>query len=546
MKNKRLKKKSRGKELLKRKLENNLYRARYFLKSKISINKANKNFYKRSYDLLNKNEIGELRPYNEDNSLNKDNYFNLTDIVIMEIVSKEDISYVKRGMDRLIKRNLSHKFWGISTQNERIHDSLDRFDDMIADGKSWSKTTIFDFENNSELRKKIEYFEIDFRNLSSSYMVMEIRLHISDDNKTEIQQLIKENYEEKEISISKHYVQNKKSTGAILGVGVNYGPDSSTLKNKRLKQEIYNLKLEALEYIGKFIPLFFYKHNHMPTSLNIFDTDFELIDLDNVSKPFIHSMGIDLNYGFLIRNEIMLFNNTGFGLHTQKEEMDYIILLNSSAVSSEDAKSIGFSSKYNYLYHNLKDYIFYLYVIFILNDVGEYYEDNISSYRNRINECKMDKKALQKLLKIKYEFERDFYLLNKLKEELSFENEFISCAEKLNNDCIENTNYKSFINPQKHFVTSTKNRLAKIENNADEIERSLNLKIQLSTSINEYDNVKFGNTIQVSGLIVSVFALVISGLTLYLVIFENQIGMFKSIFESLFNTVLNLFHGYIK
>lgn len=122
----------------------------------------------------------------ESNALPSHLYFRPKDIVVLDLFAKKDIEKAKIGLRKLYRKYYSHKFIMGTSFDDDIEHILKGLDQALTTGKSWYRTSCFDFENHKELNKYVEYFEIQFLNISSSYAAIEIFFSLTKEFENEI------------------------------------------------------------------------------------------------------------------------------------------------------------------------------------------------------------------------------------------------------------------------------------------------------------------------------------------------------------------------
>ncbi|MFQ7112181.1 MAG: hypothetical protein ACLRP9_11385 [Anaerovoracaceae bacterium] len=128
-----------------------------WLKMVLSISKEKRENKRRELKLVS-------RPMNfgllETNSLPSNTYYKPTSILIYDLLQKQDLEKIKKGIFSLFKHNMSHKFIFMSPSQDDISNVIDDLDHTISSSKSWYRVGCFDFANSAKIDRYIHHFEI--------------------------------------------------------------------------------------------------------------------------------------------------------------------------------------------------------------------------------------------------------------------------------------------------------------------------------------------------------------------------------------------------
>lgn len=178
-----------------------------WLKMKFSISKEKKKSKKRQLEIFN--EINKFE-HSQINSLPHNIYYKPTDILIYDLIQKQDLDKIKRGIFSLFKHNMSHKFLTIAISQDDIAKAIQNLDHTISSSKSWYRIGLFDFANNAKIDRYIHHFEIYLRNFSSSYIAVEFVITLADTFQNEVGDFISSNYKNCSVGAYKIWVKNSK------------------------------------------------------------------------------------------------------------------------------------------------------------------------------------------------------------------------------------------------------------------------------------------------------------------------------------------------
>jgi len=109
------------------------------------------------------------------NALPEQYYFKPTDIIIYDLLRKEELAKVKKGLIKLYKKCYSHKFIVGGQSEKDVEGIIQGLDKTLHSGNSWYRTSRFDFAFDDDLEEYIHCFEINFHNFSSSYVAIDVK-----------------------------------------------------------------------------------------------------------------------------------------------------------------------------------------------------------------------------------------------------------------------------------------------------------------------------------------------------------------------------------
>lgn len=415
------------------------------------------------------------------NNLPEQYYFKPTDIIIYDLIRKEDLSKAKKGLVKLYKKCYSHKFLGISKSEEDIDKIIQDLDQTLYSVDSWYSTSLFDFAYNDSMDSYIQYFDIRFHNFSSSYVAVEMRIALSDDFISDISEFIKKPYKKSGMEIRRTWGRNKKQSGAQIMYCVSPGALSEYAKSQLLYEQIQHIKQIYLHEMTKYLPLMQYTKNKKIASINVFETNITpSLQLD---KSVYTALGLDEMYGFYFSLAERLYTSTTTISRITEPESDMMFVYNAKLITDYHM----YGSAHNYvLEHLTMDYMDELYRVVILNELGRSYWNLISEYRNKINVCKTNRRQHKILLKLKYQLNQDFYDFKKIDEELPVDAK-LDRAEKIlsSNEYVKLSTFLG-VHTYEQFTDVPRRSWMHIRSNYAEVANDLNLKLEISDSLAKY------------------------------------------------------------
>lgn len=466
----------------------------------------------------------------DSNALPKDYYFKPTDILLYDLIPKQNLKETKKGLIQLFKKCLTHRYMSAYGSEEDIEKLISGLDQTLHSGNSWYSVGIFDFAYDTELDSVIEHFDVHFRNFSSSYAAIEMKVTLNDSFCNEITEFIHTQYKKPGKCVHKHWIQdNKRKSGAKVGFSVSSGTMDEYAKSQIIYEQIEFVKKLFLREIKNFFPLMIYGKEKNILGINIFETN---IKPDLGLEPSIYgSLGLDDKYGFNLSIAERLYISTSTLRGRDSYPTDMMYIYNPSWVESLN----GYGTIHNKMvYEFARGHMDYLYKMIVLVNLGQHFLDLVTEYRNIVNAITSKKSSQKRLLKLKYELSRDFYDFNKITEELPFD-KTIECAKQ----ALEKNKYAKSSScygwyPYKLFTDNPKWMWSQVQNNYTEIESDLQRKINISSDLTAYAREKGNRNLMVAQLL-------IAAITFVLLIFPEKAQSIAELIKTLWNFICQLF-----
>lgn len=467
------------------------------------------------YDYIWKNKFS----LDKDNSLAPSFSYTPSTIIISELISKDDLPKVHAGLKKLLRKHTSHKFIGGVTFKHDIDELVSSLNATLTSGESWNRVDRFDFENRARLKKYISYFDVSFRNFSSSYFVIEMWIYLSNEEKQSLQKLIKSNYTDSKQYVNGYYSNNNKKSGAKIF----YSPGgycSEYMKSELLYEEIQSIKYRFLKYLNNFFPFILFQEM-IPISINVFATNIHYSE--PINNEFWLSVGVDTNYGMFLSENEKIYFKTILSTKFCSDNTDMIFIYNCSKPPELGYQNIE-ANVMDYLFYQLNDF----YKLLMLKNITNHYTKICIKYRNIINKIKIKRYSYIKLLKIKYNFDLDFNIFNKIIKEINLDKESKKANDFVKSNCLPQCSpWKSY----KLLTESPIYSMNTIDQNRNKLNLDIDNKINIAQNLFNYKNEK--NTKKVN------FAmLTITTLTFLLIIFPQWANFIS-------NHILNIFYVFM-
>lgn len=427
-------------------------------------------------------------------SIPKGKYYIPISIVATDLVAKENISVLKKGVKKLLLKYTSHKFFGRQPSISEIFETIDEMDDTFTSWSTFVDCGRFDFSRNKKLSQYIDYFDIYIKNFNTSYLAVEIHIYLAEDIKNKLIEIINNDYKHERGFAINCFSHNSKKSGGKKSVSIAHYNDAD-LKSETINNMMIEIKWYLFNEISKYLPIILHKRNIMPPSVNLYKTN--ILYNDNSARVFWRSVGVSSFRGQFLSCSEKLFFETTISSKSTHGKTDMIFIVNDETHQEQDGYynfdfqvMIEFLEEYNQLYK--------LYLAYILNDV---FAASCVKYRNKINKIKLKKNSFNKLLKIRYSFEKDMDWFKRFANETNWKKEQ-QRVEKIfdKKQCKRSYDYRV-------LTESPLIGQKKIKNSLDNIEKDIDQKLSIIEHINDYYRERKNSRINIVMLAISLTTL---------------------------------------
>jgi len=381
------------------KIKYKLVKFKYFSSQYTTLNKERREQRKFAYvhSFIDSHQFRD-----EDSSIPEGKYYVPVCVITSDLVLRENIPQLKSGLIKLLKRHYSHKFLGGQRSIDEILKNIENMDDTLTSWYNWIDIGRFDFEEDRTLKQHISYFDVYIKNINSSYLSVEFHLYVSDCYRQEHVHIIDNNYVNTEGYIMPGFTRNHKISGGKRTYVVEHY-NNAHLKSDLIYENISTLKWLFYNKIQKYFFTTLHQKAINPPSVNVYKTDIHYTDKN--TRDFWDSVGILSFQGQFVDESRKLFFKTNLsGRYEHEGRTDLIYVVNDSTMEkSPGYYSIDFQIVCKFK-ENLSTSIFKFTLLEALNyTVGK----ELIAYKLRLNKIKLRKNRLNKLLKLRYFYEKD-------------------------------------------------------------------------------------------------------------------------------------------
>lgn len=199
-------------------------------------------FWKDHYSLMYR-ERYSLR--NNDNSLPANHTFYLKSFIVADMIRREDIYKLQKGIKRMLKKYRSGRF--LDFYNDGLDEICDKIEHMDSTLSSWYTQVecgLFEFKNHP-LESFIDYFSLSICNINSAFLSLKFEVRLSEQKKKELNEIIGMNYVDKKGYA--HPTLVAKSKGGALEIYTNIQYNNDALKADQIYEFLSMIEWEFME-----------------------------------------------------------------------------------------------------------------------------------------------------------------------------------------------------------------------------------------------------------------------------------------------------------
>ena len=381
-----------------------LVKIQYYMLQRFSKHKNMRFFYKQMYEkhFLHKSSIPLFRSQQQNYAIPKDKHCIPVCIVTSDLILRENIDQLKKGLVTLLKNNYSHKFFGLSKSIDEITKDIEIMDDTLTRWYSSINVGRFDFENCGALSNYVNYFDLHIRAVNSSYLAVETYIYFNEDYLSHLQKMIDADIATAKTYIMRGFRHNKKTSGGkrTLSIG-EY--NKAMQKSDAIYESITSLKWRYYIELQKYFPTIIHNLNVAPPSILFYRTN---IDYEDKSATcFWDSLGIRSSDGqFVDDSQKMFFITNLSGRYERQSCNDMIYIFHDKKLK---LLPIYQTPESQVVYEFEEVYAQHFFRFIHLEMLNHIFAKKFVSYKLKLNKIKLKKRQLHNMLKLRYAFECD-------------------------------------------------------------------------------------------------------------------------------------------
>lgn len=479
------------------------------LLSLISIKK--RKYWKDTYQNIINDDILHM---NKNNSIPSGYSFTLNSFIISDLIRREDIKNLKKGLQFFVKKRKSNKFF--YPQIDSLDSLFKKINQMDASLLTWYNTVkcgFFEFKNH-HLKKSIEYFSIKIQNVNSAYLSLEFEIYLTQKKSLELEKIINCNYHEKTGYAYYTLTPKEGSIGSLKNFTTIHYNDGF-LKSDRIYEFLTYIEWEFMNELSKYFPFVLHKKNIIPPRIEIYSTD---VNYQKNTISFWNSIGI------LAHSDQKIFFNQQlserYGNLFTNNRIVYVIKDNNIKIKKD--KSI-LSDTNTHLIDCSNEYFKFLFLKILSKEAGKI----LINHKHMLDKIKLKKNHLSKLLKLRYDFSLAIDDYKKYTRDNIWDNSKKALDSLYKNYNMhlksENPFYLSYSNFCDYSIADSK----KIDSDINIVLNEFLEKKEILQNLSDYKN-------NVHNYRINVIMMILAIITLYFVIFPDKAIVVANIIKDLY------------
>lgn len=466
-----------------------------------------KAFWKRNYSFIYEKGSFYRR---DDNSLPNNSFFDLYSIVIADLIRREDIKQLQKGIRLLLQKRRSNRF--ISLPIEGIDEICKKIEQMDESLLAWYDTVecgLFEFKNHT-LDNSIDYFSAKICNVNSGYLSLVFNVHLHKEKKNELAKIIEDNYQEHKGYAFQTLTSKSDTTGAYKNYSVAHYNDNA-LKADKIFEFISYIEWEFLQELSSFFPFVFHNKNISPPRIEIYSTN---IDYHEDNRSFWNSIGVvDFQGEFVDERHKVFYKNCLSGRYGMSYVSNRILY-----IFKDDGIETGqFKSIKDIVHLHIKkyaiDYFKFMFLDMLSRETGKILVD----YKHKLDKIKLKKNSLLSLLKLKYNLSMKIDDYNRYKRDDIWEksrkrfNEIYDYSDK-----VAKLASRHFFISHTHFCDSSISESKKIDEDIDIILADFEEKKIILQNLADYENTRKSIFLNTTTVFLTAITLFLTAITVFL------------------------------
>lgn len=463
-------------------------------------------FWKNNYQMIYKDEYYH-RP--DDNSIPENGTYQLYSFVVADLIRREDIGKLQKGIRYLLKKRRSNRF--LAAPHEGLDEICKKIEQMDASLLSWYNTVdcgIFEFKNHP-LEKSIDYFTVKISNVNSGYLSLIFNIYISEIKKEELSNLISSNYDGIKGYVYQTMTGRSDGTGAFKNYTVTHY-NNNFLKADKIYEFLSYIEWDFFSELEKLFPFVLHKKAIMPPRIEIFSTS---IDYHEDNRYFWDSVGVsDYQGQFIDERHKMFYENHMSGRYDDLRINNRIIyIFKDDNIEMGQLKSIK-----DEVYYHIKEYAIEYFKFLFLDILSRETGKILISYKHKLDQIKLKRNHLNALLKLKYKLsmEIDDYSRYKRDDIWSRAQKKLDEVYKYN-DIIAEQASKSFFISHTYFCESTISESERMDKDIAIVVTEFEEKKDILQNLSDYKNTT-------RSIRLNLITVLLTALTLFFVIFPEK------------------------
>lgn len=482
-------------------------------------------YWKNNYKWIYENEYYH-KP--DSNSIPENNTYQLCSLVVADLIRREDIGKLQKGVRILLKKRRSNRF--LVAPHEGLDEICKKIEQMDASLLSWYNTMDcghFEFKDHP-LEKSIAYFSMKISNVNSGYLSLIFDIHISREKQEKLSQLIYNSYDDVRGYAYQTMTGRRDRTGAFKSYSITHF-NSDFLKADRIYEFLSYIEWEFFNELEKIFPFVLHKRSIMPPRLEIYSTS---IDYHEDNRHFWDSVGVSSYQGqFIDERHKMFYENQLSGRYGNLCRNNRLIY-----IFKDDKIEIGqLKSIKDTVYFHVKEYAIDYFKFMFLDILSRETGRILIEYKHKLDKIKLKKNHLNAILKLKYNLSLEIDDYSRYKRD-----DIWSKAEKnldkvyKHNDLVAELASDSFFISHSDFCQGTISESMEIDKDIDVVLTELEEKKNILQNLSDYKNTA-------KSIRLNLITVLLTALTLIFVIFPDKAQDLATFIIFIWKLILGIF-----
>ncbi|MBQ3211774.1 MAG: hypothetical protein IJB09_09800 [Oscillospiraceae bacterium] len=412
-------------------IENTLYRVaqlEYFFLQYCARSRRMREHYKGTYkDYF----ITKLPCIRENYSIPNGKHCNPVCLITSDLILRENLPLLKRGLVKLLKKHHSHKFLGGFRSIDEVLTSVENMDDTL----TWHYTSIdagrFDFDLLPSLQPYISYFDLHIRKINDSYLSVETHIYFTKQYANNLQQIIDSNITEQKTYINFAFRRNNKQSGGRKTFALCHYNEANQ-KSDVIHENMVSLKWKFYCALQRFFPTVLHELNLAPPGILFYQTNIDYSD--SSATQFWRSLGVPALEWQAIDESKKIFFKTDLSARFSKHtHSDMIFIFHDEKTSLEAGfHDLAFQIIHWFYWDYSRDFFKFQF----LDILNNYFSKELIHYKHKLNRIKLRKRRIHSLLKLHYKFERDMDMYVRFSSDDIWERTVGNVAKLFNNQTV--------------------------------------------------------------------------------------------------------------
>lgn len=484
-----------------------------------------KKFWKNNYNFIYKNEHYHR---NNDNSLPENAMFDLYSVVVADLIRREDIKKVQKGVRLILKKRRSNRF------HAAVVDGLDeicrKIEQMDASLLSWYDTVdcgLFEFKNHP-LENSIDYFSMKICNVNSGYLSLVFNIHLTKGKLEKLEDIINYNYDDRKGYATQTMTGKSNTTGTFKNYTlVHY--NNNALKADKIYEFISYIEWEFMQELNVLFPFVLHGRSVMPPRIETYSTN---IDYHDDRRDFWDSIGIDGYQGqFLDERHKVFFENRLSGRYGDLHSNNRVIYV----FKDDEIEQGQLESIKDEVYYHIKDYAIEYFKFIFLDVLSREAGKTLVEYKHKLDRIKLKKNQLKTLLKLKYKLSMEIDDYSRYKRDDIWERTEKKLREVYEySDSVAENASRAFFISHSDFSKGAISESEKIDKDIEVVLCEFEEKKLILQNLADYKNTA-------KSMWLNIIMMLISAITLYFVIFPDKAKEIADIITGVMEFVMNKF-----